>query len=95
MTIDTNKLQQNLDKKDFNAVKVMIDGVMSEKLTDKDRGSAWVDFAEVYLDVMNSLNARYESVLREAVKSLEMINKAESKINDKIRISELKSSLKK
>lgn len=95
MPIDTKKIEQSLDKKDFGTVKQMIDSMVSEKITDQGRGSVWVDFAEVYLDVINSLNARYESVLKEAVKSMEMLDKAESKVSDKIRIKELKSSLKK
>ena len=94
MAIDTKKLEQSLEKGDFAVVKSVIDDVISEKISDKERGSVWVDFAETYLDVLNSINARYESVLREAIKGMSMIDKSESKMKDSARVLELKASLK-
>jgi len=94
MDIDIKKLEGFLEAKDVSGARNMISEVVSKPLTNSEKGATLVSLAEVYMDVMNSINDQYKAVLEEAIKGMELIKKAESATNDKIKITEVKESLK-
>jgi hypothetical protein len=93
METDIKKLEALLADKKFDEAKAVINSIISAKMTESEKGDALVGMSSVYLDIMNSINAKYESALNDAIAGMRAINKAESKMNDKIRLAEVKESL--
>lgn len=92
---DITQLEILLENRDFEGARNMITSIVDEKISEGEKGEVLVDFASAYMQVMNSINERYKTVLEEAIKSMQIIKKSESRTGDHIRIGEVRASLRK
>lgn len=93
MDTEITKLEKLLAEKNLIEAKKVINGIVSEKMSDLDKGQALVGVASIYLDISNAINENYRATLEEAIAGMKAINSEESKINDKVRVEELKKDL--
>lgn len=93
MDIDISKLESLLVEKKYDEVREIVRSAVAEEIPEKDRGALLVGLSSAYLDILNSLNESYRQALEEAVAGMKAINAAESKMNDRIRIAEVRASL--
>jgi hypothetical protein len=94
MPIDIKNIELLLENKKYEEVQALIKEVVGSEISDEEKGAAFVGLASAYIDISNAIDTRYRDALQEAVDGMMAINKAESKTNDKVRIEEVKSSLK-
>jgi transcriptional regulator NrdR family protein len=87
------KLEALLTEKKYDEVHDLIKEIVSTKMTSEEKGAALVNFASVYLELSNTINAHYLDALEEAVAGMKEINTAEAKSNDTIRVAELRETL--
>jgi hypothetical protein len=93
MDTEITKLEKLLAEKNFTEAKKVIGDIVSAKMSDLDKGQALVGVASIYLDISNAINENYRATLEEAIAGMKALNSEESKVNDKIRVAELKEDL--
>ncbi len=93
MPLDLSKLETLVADKNYAAAKTLIKEGIAKGLTTEEKGALLVNFASVYMEVMNSVSKQYKSALEDAINGIKKLNKAESSTGDKLRLEELRTEL--
>ncbi len=92
---DEKKLKILLEEKKFDEAKNFLEDYFKNlELTDEEKGAIYVNYASVYMQVMNDLNRQYSENLDEALNVLKKIDAKESEVNDKIDLAKVRSEIK-
>jgi hypothetical protein len=93
MDIDIKKIEALLDEEKFDEVRTIINGAVSSEFSKEERGAALTGLASVYLQVSNAINSRYKAALEEAIDGMKQLRAAESRMNDKAKLTEVRAGL--
>jgi hypothetical protein len=93
MTFDKKQFQTLMTEKKYEQARIMIKAAMAEKITPEERGGALVDFATLYMDVMNRIRGEYKGALEDAVASLQKLNSAKSTVKDILDLDSVRAKL--
>jgi hypothetical protein len=94
-TLNIDRIRELLEQGDVDGARSLLRKVIDAPLSDKEKGGIYVEFARVYLEVMNRINERYEKVLDETIAQLKEINKDEAAAIKDIDLKRLKHEIKK
>ena len=93
MSVDPKQIEALLAEKKFDEVRALISEVANEKMTDGEKGAAYVDMALVYMKLINNVNLEYRDALASAIASIKTINTAEANMDDKIKLASVRQGL--
>ncbi len=93
MPLDLSKLETLVADKNYTAAKTLIKEGIAKGLTIEEKGALLVNFASVYMEVMNSVSKQYKSALEDTINGIKKLNKSESTTGDKLRLEELRTEL--
>ena len=93
MSIDPKQIENLLKEKKYAEVNALISDIAKEKMTDQEKGSAFVGMADMYMQISNSINLEYRDALAEAIASMKAINTAEANMGDKIKLASVRQGL--
>ena len=93
MAIDIKKLEALLAEKKLAEAGVLIREAVNAPMTESEKGSALVNYASVYMEAMNRINAEYKAALEEAVKGMKKIDASAAKSADKAKLAEVRAGL--
>ncbi len=93
--MDIKNIEKLLEEKKYDEVRSIVNNIASSKMTDKETGAALTGIASAYLEISNSINARYLDVLQQAIEGMKKINSAENKSLENIKLSEIRGGLNK
>jgi methanogenic corrinoid protein MtbC1 len=77
----------------LDEAKTLINSLVQRELTSREKGELYVNFLSMYMDVVNSLNQEYKLFLQQTLASLKDIKKAEKKVEEDIKIEEVRTGL--
>lgn len=93
MDNDIQNLETLLAEHKLDEAREVIKSIISAKLSDEEKGDMLIGLSSAYLDIMNSISSDYRDALNEAIKGLEAVSAADSRMTDIIRVAEIKESL--
>lgn len=93
MTADLKHIESLLAEKKYDQVRAVIEASATEKLSAEEEGAALTDLASAYLDISNAINERYRSALEEAIAGMKEINAAEERVNERVKLEEVRHKL--
>lgn len=92
---DDKKLKNLLEEKKFDEAKKFLEDYFKNlELTESEKGAVFVNYASIYMQVMNDINRQYSKALDEALNILKKIDAKESEVNDKIDLAKVRSEIK-
>ncbi|MEI6238034.1 MAG: hypothetical protein WCP15_00690 [bacterium] len=94
MDIDIQKLEELLGAGKREEAGELIKAFVQKDLPENEKGAALSNFALVYLDLTNRINERYLGALKDAIDAMKAVNKSEKETEEKIKIDEVRESLK-
>lgn len=87
------QLESLLAENKYDEATTLIKSWVAQKLSDKERAALLVRFAALRLGLKASADEQYKEALYGIIRGLEKIKTTETRIDDMIRIEELKGSL--
>ncbi|MFZ2522361.1 MAG: hypothetical protein WAX44_00130 [Minisyncoccia bacterium] len=93
MEIDIKKIENLLEEKKYDEAKELIKSAFATDLDKDEKGALLLSMAEVYMQVSNSINSKYKKALEEAIEGIKNINAFESKVNDHLKLEEVRGNL--
>ena len=93
MPIDPQKIDPLLKDKKYDEARKLISDIAAEKMTDKEKGAALVGMASTYMKISNNASLEYKEALAQAIAGFKAINKGETKVNDKLKLEEVRKDL--
>lgn len=91
---DDKKLKSLLEEKKFDEAKKFLEEYFKNlELTEEEKGAIYVNYASIYMQVMNDINRQYSESLGEALNILKKIDAKESEVNDKIDLAKVRSEI--
>lgn len=91
---DDKKLKSLLEERKFDDAKKFLEGYLNDlELTEEEKGAIYVNYASVYMQVVNDINRQYSKALDEALTVLKKIDDKESEVNDKIDLAQVRSEI--
>lgn len=93
----TQELQQKLgallSAGKFDEVKKLVSGMLEGNLTDEERGAVLAGIALAYMEAQNAAKAVYKDALEEGLETVDDINAAEEKLEERAKIDAVKADL--
>jgi hypothetical protein len=93
MDIDIKKLENLLSEGRHEEAGSLIKEAFSKDLDGKEKGQLLFSAARAHMKLVNSINDKYISVLKDAIKAAEDLDKFESKVSDQISLDQLHKTL--
>ncbi len=90
---DAKKLEVLLTAKKFPEAKKLLESFFLGDLTPKEKAAAHLNFAEIYMRVMNQISGEYRAALEEVADMLEKVNAKEKEVHGKIKLREVRQNL--
>ncbi len=87
------QLEKLLSENKIAEASALIKEIMGEKMTSEERGEQLVNFATMYLDILNSIDSEYEAALKEAVVALKELDIKDSKKRDEDKLKKVREGL--
>ncbi len=87
------QLEKLLSENKITEASALIKEIMDQKMTSEERGENLVNFATMYLDIMNSIDSEYEEALKEAVSALKDLDVKDLKKRDEDKLKKIRESL--
>ncbi len=94
VALDTNALEQMLVDGKFDDAKKLLNGYLSADLPKEVKGAAYVAFVMTYMSVMNRIYENYQQALDETLTGIQMLNKKEKEVSEKIDLARVKNEIK-
>ena len=86
-------LEKLLSENNIDGARSLISEILSEKMTTEEEGEVLVNIASLYLDIINSIDTKYEDTLKEIMAGLKDLNVKESKAEDADKLKKIRESL--
>lgn len=81
------------DQNDHKTIKDDIDDYFGKDISSEDRGAAYAQFANMYMQTHNRINRAYLKALTTAINLLKSVNSKEREAGDMIDQAEIKSRI--
>ena len=80
MTDDIKTLEELLAAGKRDEARELVRRIVAEKMSEEEEGKALVDFASVYMEVMNNIQERYIAVLEAATEGMDELDRQEGEV---------------
>jgi len=93
MSIDIKQIEAELKSGNTEAAGAMIKELLSENLTDDERGATVLALVTTYVDMVNSINQKYLDEVNSAIRNIKDLNEIEEDLKDVDKINQIRNSL--
>jgi hypothetical protein len=93
MAVDIKQIENELSQGNYDKAGVLIKQIMTENLTDTDKGAALVGLASAYMELMNTVNRAYLDRLTKINQDIARIIGIDSSIADSEKLINVRKSL--
>ncbi|MFA6339245.1 MAG: hypothetical protein WCW87_04305 [Candidatus Paceibacterota bacterium] len=94
MNQDLSNILKLVEEKKFLEAKTELEKVLNTDLTSEEKGDLYIQFASLYMEVMNAINDKYSTALRKVVKSLKDVDREEKVLDERLNLEKVRSELK-
>jgi len=92
-TIDTTQLEKLLKAKKFDEARAVLNDYLKSELTEEEKAALNLNYAEMYLRVMNAVQSEYKRSLAKVVDMLRTIDKEERSVAEAIGLRAVRQNL--
>ena len=79
---ETKNIELLIGQNKFDEAKAAIKKLFEREISKKEKGEVFASFTLAYISLINSLQERYQEVLKNKIKDLKKINEIEKKNDD-------------
>jgi hypothetical protein len=94
INIDISQIQNLLEQEKFAEAKLLLEQFFGQELTSEERGSAYLNVAEMYMDIATHFNQQKRDLLKSALDNLSDFDKKGNQLDDMIQIAKVREDLK-